>query len=133
MWALAPETEGVTCEIDDPVARALCTDPNLRSLPPRDLAERLGISIAQAQAGILRLASQASGVRVVLRGVSFDEAIAEGGKAMGRHPIAYARSDAGALESESRRTDSASAFAWGILLGAGIVLYIASADEEEEQ
>jgi hypothetical protein len=103
MWAITEDSEGVTCNVDDPVARALCEHPEYRDLAPKDLAAILDCSIAQAQAGILRLASKASGMRVVLRGVSFDEAIAEGGKKMGRFPIAFARArnDAGAFNLPS--------------------------------
>jgi hypothetical protein len=102
MWAITEDSEGVTCDVDDPVSRALCERPELRPLSPADLAAILKIEPAAAQAGILRLASKASGVRVLLRGVSFDEAIAEGGRNVGRFPIVYARpSDAGELSLPS--------------------------------
>jgi hypothetical protein len=87
---MAPETDGVTCDIDDPVARALCERPELRSAEPAELADLLGISAVEAQVGILRLASKMAGVQVVLRGVSFDQAIAAGGRKMPRAKVAYA-------------------------------------------
>jgi len=100
MWAQAPETDGVTCELEDPVARALCERPELRGLLPAELARELGVSAAAAQVGVLRLARQASGVRVMLRGVSFDEAIASGGRMMGRNEVAYAPDARGLATAE---------------------------------
>jgi hypothetical protein len=128
LWAITEDSEGVTCDVDDPVARALCERPELRALSPKDLASVVGVSIAQAQAGILRLASQASGVRVVLRGVSFDEAIAEGGRNMGRRPIAFARArEAGELSLPSIPPLAQNPIALlviGLVAGYGLALFL---------
>jgi hypothetical protein len=128
MWAITEDSEGVPCDIGDPVARALCEHPEYRDLSPKDLAEILDIPTSQAQAGILRLASQASGVRVVLRGVSFDEAIAEGGRSLGRKAIAFARnSDAGELSLPSIPPLSQNpllVFGIGLALGYGLAVLV---------
>lgn len=126
LWAITEDSEGVTCDVEDPIARALCERPELRALSPKDLAAICDCTIAQAQAGILRLASQASGVKVVLRGVSFDEAIAEGGRHMGRAKIVFARGrDAGDLSTPSIPLvrNPLALIAIGLVAGYGLALF----------
>jgi hypothetical protein len=134
MWAVTEDTEGVTCDVSNPIARALCERPELRALSPKDLATILDISIGQAQTGILQLASKASGVRVVLRGVSFDEAIAEGGRSMGRKEIVYARNlppDAGSISDTSSLSQNPFAiFALGFFAAFAFVMLMKPGEDE---
>lgn len=81
MWATAPETEGVACDVSDPVVQALCKYPHLRGLKPFDLAKALRVSPARAQMAILKFAGMASGSRIVFEGISADDAMSQAGRA----------------------------------------------------
>jgi len=104
MWALTPDTEGVSCGLGGDVDR-LCREPQLRGLRPNDLARALEISPQRAQAAILRLASYAvkrplSGVR----GRSFDEAISQAGRPAKRQSIIYSPDAAGGFGTPASPT-----------------------------
>jgi len=80
MWATAPETEGVSCDVADPVEQALCKYPELRGVKPAELARLLGVTPARAQIAILNMTARMTGKRVIFQGLSFDEALSEAGR-----------------------------------------------------
>jgi hypothetical protein len=116
MWALSPETEGVSCGLGDSVADRLCRDPQLRSLKPADLARMLGTTEQKAQVGILRLAAMATGRPATgVRGMSFDQAIASRGRTTGRRSVEYAPDARGFEDSDDAAGGFATPSAPGLL------------------
>jgi hypothetical protein len=136
MWAQVPETEGASCDCSDPVREALCRNPNLRSLPPVELARALGVPVMQAQRAILEMAAQLSGRKIFDGGISFDEALSLTGKPSARQPIIMAP-EAGALEDPVKVggfTFDPFSIAVGVVLGliGAKMLSEDDGDEEEE-
>ena len=105
MWARVPETEGVSCGLGDSVADRMCRDPSLRGLPPEDLARQLGVSLGQAQAGILRLAERATGRKVTgARGQSLDGVLGARGRSGPKVAIEYAPDAQGGFATAAKPT-----------------------------
>jgi hypothetical protein len=122
MWAVAPETEGVSCDIDDPVARALCERPELRGMKPAELARVLRTTSAKAQVGILKLAMKATGTRITFEGLSFDEAISGGGKVAPKGELRYANDAGGFFEEIVQKAKQAAPAVALIALVVGLAL-----------
>lgn len=93
MWALSPDTEGVTCSCGDAVGDALCMRPDLRGLEPQTLAGALGVSRADAVRGIQAVTKTATGRNVAVRG-SLDEELSRYGAPAPKVPIMYGSPDA---------------------------------------
>jgi hypothetical protein len=98
MWAQVPETEGGSCDCSDPVKEALCRDPNLRGLPPHELARAVGVDPIRAQRAIFDMAAQLTGRHVLQHGLSLDETLSIAGSPSRRKPIIQAP-EAGAFEA----------------------------------
>jgi len=96
MWATAPETEGVSCDVTDPVVNALCRYPHLRGLKPIELARAIKVSPVAAQMGILKFAASATGVRIAFEGISADDAMSMSGRSANKTELRYA-DDAGSV------------------------------------
>lgn len=96
MWATAPETEGVACDVTDPVAMALCKYPHLRGLKPFELARALRVAPAAAQMGILNYAAAATGVRIAFEGISADDALSMAGRSAPKTELRF-QDDAGSI------------------------------------
>lgn len=99
MWATAPETEGVACDVTDPVAVALCKYPHLRGLKPFELARALRVSPAAAQMGILNYAAAATGVRLAFEGLNADDALSMAGRSANKTHLRY-EGDAGSIADQ---------------------------------
>lgn len=135
MWAQVPETEGASCDCSDPVREALCRNPNLRSLPPVELAKALGLPVMQVQRSILEMAGQLSGRPVFGGGISFDEALAIGGSPTVRKPIVMAPEAAG-LEDPVKLggfTFDPFSIAVGVVLGIVGAKMLSDDDDDEEE
>ena len=96
MWATAPETNGVACDVSHPVSQALCKFPELRGLKPAELANALRTTPAQAQMGILIFAGNATGTRITFEGISADDAMSQAGRAAPRTSLRFS-GDAGSI------------------------------------
>jgi hypothetical protein len=99
MWALTPDTEGVTCSCGNMVGDALCERPDLRSLPPADLAKVLGVSTSDAHTGIQTLARDVTGRSPYNSNFagpigSFDHVISKLGQPAPKARVEYAAPDA---------------------------------------
>lgn len=97
MWATAPETHGVACDVSHPVSQALCKYPELRGLKPGELAKALRVTPAQAQMGILIFAGNATGTRITFEGISADDAMSQSGRAAPKTSLRFS-SDAGSFD-----------------------------------
>lgn len=73
-WTALRETYGIRTQSAHPVARLLVAQPDLRGLIPEELAQRLQISLDDAQKGILALGAECfpPSVFVARQGESFD-------------------------------------------------------------
>lgn len=137
MWAQVPETEGGSCDCSDPVKEALCRDPNLRGLPPVELARAVGVDPMRAQRTILDMAAALTGRHVFQTGLSLDDALSIGGAPSARKPIVMAP-EAGAFDRPGPVTvggvtlDPVS-IAIGVLLGAIGYSVLGSSDDDEEE
>ena len=82
-WTALRETYGETADSSHPVGRLISAQPDLRGLLPIELAHRLGIPLAHAQAGILTLASECFPKGSALPpGESFDSLVVLAGRPM---------------------------------------------------
>lgn len=129
MWATAPETEGVACDVSNPVAQALCKYPHLRGLKPSELAHVLHVSALEAQMGILRFAENATGVRIGFQGLSADDAMSMAGQSAQKTSLKYS-SDAGSLVDDMIDKAKNHAALIIVLFVVGIILAEAALREE---
>jgi len=129
MWATAPETEGVACDVTDPVAMALCKYPHLRGLKPFELARALRVSPPAAQMGILSYAAAATGVRIAFEGISADDALSMAGRSAPKTNLRYS-DDAGSIMDQAIAKAKANAPA--IVVVAIVIALLAEAAVGEE-
>lgn len=134
MWAQVPETEGASCDCSDPVQQALCRDPNLRGLPPVELAKAVGVAPIDAQRSILEMAGRLSGRPIFRGGISLDEALSLAGQPSARAPIVLAPEAGGFSDPVEVGGMTLHPVDLGIGAIFGIVLYsLLTGDEEEEE
>lgn len=122
MWAVAPETEGVSCGFGDPIEDALCKRPELRGLRPRDLAQALGVTPAKAQIAILEVAAKATGKRITFEGVSLDEALGQSGGSAPPTSLRYSEDAGGLFDTIAKAVSDVLPLAIGLAVAVAIAL-----------